>query len=201
MASAATDVFHKEDVQTLAQAVDQHDHTAGKGHSINTTPANASITNAMLASDVARANLLTDGAFEIWQRGNGPFTTNGAYTADRWLISLGSGSTMSVARQGSGNPDTLYAAALTYTHGAAVSSLQQDFKGDDAVQLRKTLSLSMRVWANTANMARIGIYDQSTSSWTQSSVHLRRERVADVDGDGNHWRYCDSSVGRCSVIR
>jgi len=30
-ATAATDLFKKEDVQTLALAVDQHDHSAGKG--------------------------------------------------------------------------------------------------------------------------------------------------------------------------
>lgn len=30
-ATAATDLFVKEDVQTLALAVDQHDHTSGKG--------------------------------------------------------------------------------------------------------------------------------------------------------------------------
>src|SRR5215467_15380555 len=35
-----------------------------------------SITNAKLGPDVARANLLTNGGFEIWQRGNGPFVGN-----------------------------------------------------------------------------------------------------------------------------
>ena len=30
-ATAAADLFKKEDVQTLALAVDQHDHSAGKG--------------------------------------------------------------------------------------------------------------------------------------------------------------------------
>ena len=52
-ATAAADLFKKEDVQVLAQAVDQHDHTAGKGALITTTPANASITNAMRGPDVA----------------------------------------------------------------------------------------------------------------------------------------------------
>lgn len=33
-ATGATDLFKKEDVQTLAQAVDQHDHTSGKGHAL-----------------------------------------------------------------------------------------------------------------------------------------------------------------------
>src|SRR5580765_5299194 len=83
-ATAATDVFHKEDIQVLAQAVDQHDHTAGKGLSI--APANASITNAKLGPDVARASLLVNGGFEQWQRGNVPFTSG--WGPDRWQIAM-----------------------------------------------------------------------------------------------------------------
>jgi hypothetical protein len=37
-------------------------------------------------------NLLTNGGFENWQRGNGPFQTNGTFTADRWRADVGSGS-------------------------------------------------------------------------------------------------------------
>src|SRR5215471_14015617 len=55
--------------------------------------ANQAVTNVKLGTDTARLNLLTNGGFEIWQRGNGPFTANSAYTADRWLISLASGDT------------------------------------------------------------------------------------------------------------
>src|SRR5215831_3274209 len=36
--------------------------------------ASAGIANDNLGPDVARANLLTNGGFEIWQRGNGPIT-------------------------------------------------------------------------------------------------------------------------------
>ncbi len=38
-----------------------------------------------------RTNLLINGGFEIWQRGNGPFTTHGAYAADRWQVLLAAG--------------------------------------------------------------------------------------------------------------
>src|SRR5215510_13632472 len=55
--------------------------------------ANNAVTNAKLGLDVNRENLLTNGGFEIWQRGNGPLTTG--YTTDRWLINLGGTSTMS----------------------------------------------------------------------------------------------------------
>lgn len=36
--------------------------------------------------------LATNGGFEVWQRGAGPFTTAAAYSADRWLLSgIGAG--------------------------------------------------------------------------------------------------------------
>ena len=49
-ASAATDLFKKEDVQTLAVAVDAHDHSAGKGLAIAAAAIpNGLITSAMIA--------------------------------------------------------------------------------------------------------------------------------------------------------
>jgi trimeric autotransporter adhesin len=51
IANAATDLFKKEDVQTLALAVDGHDHSTGKGLILAATaiPAN-SITSAMIVN-------------------------------------------------------------------------------------------------------------------------------------------------------
>jgi len=199
-ANAGTDIFKKEDVQTLAQAVDQHDHTTGKGLSIpagaipngtitsamiadgtiqgadiasgtiTTTQiqdgtiatadlANAAVTNAKLGTDTARLNLLTNGGFEMWQRGNGPFTGNN-FSADRWLTSLGGTSTLSVSRDTT-NVDTssLAAAALTYTHNASTDYSQ---KIEDYSQLRgRTVSLSVRVRTSTVNAVRLAIYDGS----------------------------------------
>lgn len=51
-----------------------------------------------------RMNLLTNGGFEVWQRGNGPFTVSGTYTADRWLMWLDEGRAMTVWRN-IGSPD------------------------------------------------------------------------------------------------
>ena len=93
--------------------------------------ANASVTNAKLASDTARANLLTNGGFEIWQRGNGPYTGNGVYIADRWLLTLVD--TLSVSRN-TANVDTSlgsnYCAACTFTlgSGGGATSLSQPLK-------------------------------------------------------------------------
>src|SRR5262252_6904714 len=142
MANAATDAFKKEDVQTLALAVDQHDHSTGKGPPVSAGSipngtitsamiqdgtiatadlANNAVTNAKLGTDTARLNLLTNGGFEIWQRGNGPFTTAGtALSADRWA-SLSSGApTVSVSRN-TANVDSSSAACAAVTPSGASS--------------------------------------------------------------------------------
>src|SRR5215471_7851986 len=60
---------------------------------------NGSVTNVKLASDTARLNLLTNGGFEIWQRGNGPFTgTGNGFGPDRWTLGIAGTDTLSVSR-------------------------------------------------------------------------------------------------------
>lgn len=66
MANAATDLFKKEDVQTLALAVDGHDHSAGKGlvlpaNLIGTTQiADGSITLAKHAANSVDSSKIVD---------------------------------------------------------------------------------------------------------------------------------------------
>src|SRR5499427_6610596 len=61
--------------------------------------ANAAVTNAKLGTDTARLNLLTNGGFEIWQRGNGPFTATGVYGPDRWQLGITGTDTLSVVQR------------------------------------------------------------------------------------------------------
>jgi hypothetical protein len=69
-ATAAADLFHKEDVQTLALAVDGHDHTAGKGLPVVLTagsiPGSAiqdgTITSAKIADGTIVGADIADGA-------------------------------------------------------------------------------------------------------------------------------------------
>jgi hypothetical protein len=137
--------------------------------------ANGSVHNAALASDVARANLLTNGGFEIWQRGNGPFTVHAAYAADRWQVSLAGTDTLSVSRN-TANADTSLGsnacAACTFVlgSGSGGSCLVQALKATDPNQIAsRAVSASARVSTGTANAVRIGIHDGT--SWTYSSFH------------------------------
>jgi len=130
-----------------------------------TLAAGAQIPNANLGPDVARANQLTNGGFEIWQRGNGPFTTNAVFGPDRWQLFVGASSSLSVSRDGS-NQDagSQYCAACTYTHAAA-SQLYSAI--ENFTPLRgQTVSLSIRVRANAANAARLFANDGVAASYS-----------------------------------
>lgn len=213
-ATAATDLFKKEDVQVLAQAVDTHDHATGKGLPINVVsgiPA-GSITSSMIADGTivagdiadgavtsakildgtiatgdiadgavtaaklapalstslatAQTNLLTNGGFEIWQRGNGAFTTN--HAADRWLVAGAGGATLSAVRDTT-TVDASSAACLAATIGggptlatpgngvslpAVYATVYQ--KLEDHLQLRgRTLTFSVRMRGPASSTAQL----------------------------------------------
>jgi hypothetical protein len=137
--------------------------------------ANGTVTNAKLGSDTARANLLTNGGFEIWQRGNGPFAATSAYTADRWAIGLAGTDTLSVSKDTT-NVDTaggsIAAAACTFVlgSGAGSSNLTSFPKVTDGYPIaNRTLSASVRVRTATANAVRIGLY--TGSAFVYSTFH------------------------------
>jgi hypothetical protein len=202
-ATAATDIFKKEDVQNLAAAVSTHDHTSGKGLVLSaaaipdgaitsakiadgtivagdlangavTTPkiADGAVTSVKLAGGVPLvvSNLLTNGGFEIWQRGAGPFGL-GAYGPDRWLVDRNGSSTLSVTR--AATTDALggqYMATINYTHAAGGdASLVQTL--EDFRNLRgRTVTFCARVDCNGANNVRLAIYNGTTFSFSPFAV-------------------------------
>lgn len=133
--------------------------------------ANASVSNAKLGPDVARASQLTNGGFEIWQRGNGPFTFT-QWAADGWLTSGVGGDTISISRDTS-NVDigSGACAAVTFTKASGTTALTQtsSLKEAGSSLVGKPVSFSMRVRTATANAVRIGIYNGS--AWTYSAYH------------------------------
>src|SRR5215471_1308339 len=202
-ATAGTDIFKKEDVQSVAAALSTHDHSTGKGLAIGGASipngtitsamiadgtidtadlkdssvtsakiadgtiatadlANNAVTNQKLGTDTARSSLLTNGGFEIWQRGNGPFTTNGGFSADRWQIYIPQG-TFSVSRD-TANADSpsSFCAAITAT-GGTTPSAQQFYQypfasadgGSGYQYAGRTLTVSARVKTTTANAVRL----------------------------------------------
>jgi hypothetical protein len=126
--------------------------------------ADRSVTNIKLGTDTARANLLTNGGFEIWQRGTGPFTAHQAFTADRWQIQLSGGQTANVNRS-TGNADagSTYAVSFvisgTVSAGAPAQLLQINSSSDYSQLGGRTFTLSMRVKSTQANAVRLSLYD------------------------------------------
>jgi len=136
--------------------------------------ANAAVTNAKLGTDTARLNLLSNGGMEIWQRGNGAFSGNGVYTADRWATSWIGTDTASVQRETSVIDTTLGSGAslriaFTLGTGAGASSIAQ--KVEDYLQLRgRSLTLSVRINVSTASAVRVAVED-SVNGRRRSGFH------------------------------
>lgn len=124
------------------------------------------VTNT-LALEAAKANLLINGGFEIWQRGAGTFSANNAYSADGWKIILGGTSSLNVDREGTTiDSGSQWSAKVTYTHGTATSALRQTVP--IVLQARtRTLAWSMRVRSSTANAVRLKVTD-GTNTWTSA---------------------------------
>jgi|SRR5215475_7571433 len=76
-ATAATDLFKKEDVQTLALAVDQHDHTGGKGLVLSASSLpDGSITGAKIATNTVTSANITDGTIQAVDLASGAAAAN-----------------------------------------------------------------------------------------------------------------------------
>lgn len=148
------------------------------------------VRNIALASDVGRANLLVNGGMEIWQRGSGPISADGAGCADGWFNQHAAGSGTHVVTQETSvvdGPGSSASLKAVYTAGAsdATFGLRQGWT-DIIKQIRgRTVTYSMRVYA-PAGKVRLGWYDgvtggatrqysaanQSTNTWETVSVTM-----------------------------
>lgn len=135
-------------------------------------PSFPSIGNARLAPSVQRHNLLTNGGFDIWQRGPGPYTIGvGSWTADKWQVAGAGGDTISISKDTT-NVDyyTGACAACTFTKGTGTTGLMQIITGADFPQtMGKYFSFSIRVKTSTPNAIRPGIFNGS--AWAYGKYH------------------------------
>lgn len=117
-------------------------------------------------------NIVDNGGFEIWQRGN-TFSSvaNASYTSDRWQISTTEIATVVVTKETTTIDAVGLASMKVVTTGSGASKIwyvyntienYADYRG-------KTVSFSVRVNSNTASAIKIGIADSSTT--TLSSYH------------------------------
>lgn len=127
------------------------------------------IPNVNLGTDTqGRVNHLVNGSFELWQRGNGPFTVSNTYGPDRWLTVMGAASTYSLSRDNTNiDRPSVYAATITYTH-VSVSQIKQ-FMEDWRQFIGQSVTFTMRVKASVANAVRLSITEGPTG--TNSAFH------------------------------
>lgn len=134
------------------------------------------VRNQDLASDTARLNLLTNGGFEIWQRGNGPFTGANPQVADRWTANQQGSDVLSTSRDTTNvDAGSTACAAVTFTlgTGGGASGLYQTFvsPSENQQMIGRTITFSARIRTATANAVRIAIdnYYSGTHHYTYSA--------------------------------
>lgn len=136
--------------------------------------------NAVLDAAVgtARQNLLTNPGFEVWQRGIGPGTASGAYTADRWSVPATT-STYSLSRVASTIGSAGYSAQIVYTH-AGGGNAQPQQKVEDYAQLRaRAVTFAVAVKATVAARVRAFVYDSVTGyTYSAYNVGTAEERLS-----------------------
>jgi hypothetical protein len=127
---------------------------------------NAAIANAKLAADTARANLLTNGGFEIWQRGGASITSG--FTADRWQIE--STGLAVIADGGAGNVDIGSQFAAKVTYNGTASNLSQFCEAYPGSLRGRTVSASVRVKGSVASSVKLTINSDGTGPPNVSSA-------------------------------
>jgi hypothetical protein len=130
--------------------------------------ANAAVSNAKLGPDVGRDSMLTNGGFEIWQRGVGPFAAGNVWTADRWSTFMTGSDTMSVSRDAT-NQDVgsnyCMAVAFTLSGGTGNSEVYQILRFSDGHQLLGVpVTFSVRVKASAVGGVRLSTFDGTTQT-------------------------------------
>jgi len=111
--------------------------------------------------------MLTNPGFEIWQRGNGPWTTHNVMTADRWLTNVGASDVISFAREQSNvrsSQGSSLAATVTTVVSTVLGVVQMVAKPTEGGQVvGRTFTATMWVRTSTANAVRLWFYTNATN--------------------------------------
>jgi hypothetical protein len=114
-------------------------------------------------------NILVNGGFEVWQRGVGPFTTDGLYTADMWKLTVGSGATIQISKESTEIYSGIYSLKMNRTVVGSASSWVQQVVENYKDYIGKTVSVSVMVKTSVASTFKLGLTDGVTD--TESSFH------------------------------
>lgn len=201
------DVANVADLNYNADALDGHRHLGGtdglavkavQSGPIASRPAGVTAGQLYVATDdgpslhmadgsqwvrlgAALPSYLTNGGFEIWQRGNGTYSQNGAYTADRWYLGV-NGATVAVDRETAvidGRGEASLRAIWSNISPGGGNFIHQQIENYAAFRgLAVTFSVRVKASAPNAVRLRVRSNDGTTNQTTDSSYH---------QGD-NQWR-------------
>jgi len=125
--------------------------------------------------NVAGKNFVINGGMDIWQRGTTGFTTNSAYTADRWVAGLNSG-TFAVSQSTDVPTGFTYSLSLVGTTGLNAQILTRIESANSTAFAGKTVTLSL--WAkSTAGTSQLGY-----SNGYANSVNNFASQTGDTNG-------------------
>lgn len=136
---------------------------------------------------IKQLNLLTNGGFEMWQRGAGPFNTNGVYGPDKWYVDIFGTDTLQVDREGViKKSNSLYSAKCAFVlgTGAGATAIYNTIKISDGFHhlLGKITSLRFPVYATAASAVRVFVRSDGTGgTTTYSGYHTGNSAWADLD--------------------
>lgn len=116
-------------------------------------------------------NILINGGFEFWQRGSSTTAAaDGVYITDRWEIETNEATNVTISTDTTVLDSGVYSAKVVITAAGASKYWRLRQSVENYQEYRgKTVSLSVRVNANTASAVRVMIRD--STSVTYSSFH------------------------------
>jgi len=140
-------------------------------------------------------NLLDNGGFEIWQRGDGPFTGNNDYTADRWQFKCHTdGTEGQVDRESTEIKFGNYSAKVVVTTASSspdgVCFLQQYIEQYKSLVGKK---ISVSVWVKTDIENKISVaIEELNDTISESSFHTgdntwqKLTATKEISGNGTY---------------
>jgi len=164
---------------TITRAVEPYNGAQTAQAWSSGTPIAAVVTRDGLGLASPAENMLVNGGFEIWQRGNGAFSGGASWGPDGWSNSFNGTDTLSVTREtttvdvGSGS-----SALLSYTKGTGTFTEHLRsllLKTTEFPQLKgRTVTFSARINCGTANIIRLSLnnFYSGTDHITTSSNNV-----------------------------
>lgn len=146
---------------------------------------NVGNVTAQSMGDVGR-NLVHNSRFNVLQRGGGPWTTAGAYTADRWWVGYINGTltatiiTLADAdRAAIGDEAAAYALRCVVVGGAAAASYDYISQPIEGVRRLSGKSVTVSFWAkSTSGTPKVGVgLDQYFGSGGSAQVPLTTQAI------------------------